>query len=126
MLTMAVPTLTAKRPKTAGEPNAVYAEKVYDFGSVPEKGGPVSHDFTFVNRGDGNYLILDAKADCGCTRPQFPEDPIGPGKKGKVKVTYNPIGRPGPFEKVVRLNTNGKPRKVYLKIRGTVTRSERK
>lgn len=120
---LALPTnVAAKKPKTAGEPKVVFADKVHDFGSIPEKGGPVSFDFEFVNEGDGNYLILDATAECGCTRPTYPKDPVAPGKKNRVKVTYNPAGRPGPFEKTVTLKTNGQPRKVRLKIRGTVTR----
>ena len=46
--------------------------------------------------------------------------PIAPVKSCVVKVTYNPIGRPGAFEKVVTVKTNGKPGKVYLKVKGTV------
>lgn len=97
-----------------------FASKTFDFGVIREKGGSVSHDFEFVNAGNGNLLILKATAECGCTRPSYPEKPIAPGKSGKLKVTYNPAGRPGGFEKIVTVTTNGNPRKVRLKIRGTV------
>lgn len=114
--------VSAKKKKSDGEPNAVFSEKSYDFGSISESKGAVSHDFVFTNEGDGNFLILDARAECGCTRPSYPAEPIAPGKKKSVKVTYNPAGRPGPFEKTVTLTTNGQPRKVRLKIRGTVVK----
>lgn len=97
-----------------------FVEKVYDFGKIKEKGGLVSHDFTFTNAGDGNLVILKATAECGCTRPSFPDAPIAPGKSNKIKVSYNPLGRPGRFEKVVTVTTNGNPRKVSIKIRGVV------
>lgn len=97
-----------------------FAEKVYDFGTIKEKGGIVEHDFEFVNNGDGNLMIISATAECGCTKPTFPQKAIAPGKKNKIHVAYNPLGRPGSFDKVVTVVSNGKPRKVRLKIRGTV------
>lgn len=99
---------------------ATFSEYRYDFGNVKEKGGLVSHEFVFTNTGDGNLLIVDATATCGCTRPEYPKQPIAPGKKGKVKVTYNPAGRPGPIDRTVTVKTNGSPKKVRLKIVGNV------
>ena len=90
------------------------------FDYLSKKGGPVSHEFEFTNIGNGNLVITDASAECGCTRPEYSDKPIAPGKKGKIKVTFNPIGRPGAFTKQVTIRTNGDPRKVRLKIRGTV------
>lgn len=114
--------LPAMAKKTAKEGQAMprVAEAVHDFGIINEKGGPVSHEFEISNVGDGNLVIIDATAECGCTRPDYPKSPIAPGKKNKIKVTYNPIGRPGAFEKTVTVKTNGKPKKLSLKIRGTV------
>lgn len=97
-----------------------FSEYRYDFGNVKEKNGPVSHEFTFTNNGDGNLLIIDATATCGCTKPEYPKQPIAPGKKGKIKVTYNPVGRPGPIDRTVTVKTNGSPKKVRLKIVGNV------
>lgn len=103
-----------KRPKVH------FDEYRYDFGNVPEKKGPVSHEFVFTNTGNGNLLIIDATATCGCTKPEYPKNPIAPGKSGKIKVTYNPMGRPGPIDRIVTVKTNGTPKKVRLKIVGTV------
>lgn len=98
-----------------------FSSTVHDFGAIKEDGGPVSVEFPFTNMGDANLLIYEAKAECGCTTPDYPKAPIAPGKGGKIKVTYNPLGRPGAFDKVITVKTNGKPGKVRLKIRGTVT-----
>lgn len=97
-----------------------FTEYRYDFGNVKEKSGPVSHEFVFTNNGDGNLIIIDATATCGCTKPEYPKNPIAPGKKGKIKVTYNPVGRPGPIDRTVTVKTNGSPKKVRLKIVGNV------
>lgn len=109
----------AKKPAAEGTPQIKFTETVWDFGTIPND-RPAVHDFEFTNDGSGNLVIIDATAECGCTRPEFPEKPVAPGKKSKVKVSYNPIGRPGSFEKTVTIKTNGSPKKVRLKIRGTV------
>ena len=99
---------------------AVFDTKTHDFGTIKEANGPVSCTFEFTNMGDKPLLIIDATASCGCTRPEFPTKPIKPGKKGKIKVTYSPIGRPGAFKKTVKVKTNGKERTTTLHIEGTV------
>lgn len=124
VLAVALPAM-AKKKKDGGDAIPRFTEQTFDFGMIKEKGGAVSHEFDFVNVGNGNLVIIEATAECGCTRPEYPKNPIAPGKKGKIKVTYNPIGRPGAFDKVVTVKTNGKPKKVRLKIRGTVVPDKR-
>ena len=97
-----------------------FTETNYKFGSIPMKGGKVSHEFEFENTGDANLVILDAKADCGCTVPEYPKNPIAPGKKGKIRVTYDPTNRPGGFTKVITVTSNAKTKKSRVKITGTV------
>ena len=99
---------------------ATFETKSHDFGSIQEAKGPVSCTFEFTNTGDKPLLIIDAAASCGCTRPEYPSKPIKPGKKGIIKVTFSPIGRPGAFKKSVKVKTNGKERTTTLRIEGTV------
>lgn len=118
ILMLALLTVTVAWAATKGRP--VFDQTTYDFGTIQESKGPVSHTFQFTNQGDANLTIIEATAQCGCTRPEYSEKPVGPGKKGTVKVTYNPLGRPGSFQKTVTIRTNGSPSKVRLKIKGTV------
>lgn len=99
---------------------ATFEVKSHDFGTIKEANGPVSCTFEFTNTGNKPLLIIDATASCGCTRPEYPTKPVKPGKKGKIKVTYSPIGRPGAFKKTVKIKTNGKERTTTLRIEGTV------
>lgn len=102
-------------------PAITFTDMTHDFGTINEKDGPVSYEFEFVNDGDAPLVILSASASCGCTRPEFPLSPVQPGKKSKIKVTYNPAGRPGEFIKDVKIKCNDrKNRNVTLKISGTV------
>ncbi|MBO5272611.1 MAG: DUF1573 domain-containing protein [Muribaculaceae bacterium] len=96
-----------------------FNEKTHDFGTIKEANGPVTHTFEFTNTGGEPLVIINVNASCGCTRPEYPKEPIMPGKKGKVKVTFNPAGRPGEFSKEVKIRTNGDKRPI-LRITGTV------
>ncbi|MBR5102663.1 MAG: DUF1573 domain-containing protein [Muribaculaceae bacterium] len=97
-----------------------FNERSHDFGTIKDKDGPVSYEFEFKNTGNKPLVIVDVLASCGCTRPEFPTKPIKPGKKGKIKVTYSPYGRPpGPFSKTVKVKSNAKESRVILLIQGT-------
>lgn len=96
-----------------------FEEKSHDFGTIKEVDGPVSYSFKFENTGDEPLVIINVNASCGCTRPDYPKEPIRPGKKGEIKITYNPAGRPGEFTKDVKIRTNGSKRPI-LKISGVV------
>ena len=114
-MALAIPASAKKK----GESKIEFKETTHDFGKVSVKGGKVSHEFTFTNAGQGNLVIVDAKADCGCTKPEYSEEPVAPGKSGKIKVTFVPNGS-GQFAKKVTVTTNGTPRKARLLIRGEV------
>lgn len=97
-----------------------FEKSLHDFGNIKEDGGPVTYEFEFQNTGKAPLQIESARAECGCTKPEYPREEIAPGGTGKIKVTYNPLGRPGGFTKVITVRCTGNPGKVNLKIRGTV------
>lgn len=113
-----------KKDKTEAKaegPAITFFDREYDFGNIREDGGPVTHEFEFMNTGDAPLIIISATASCGCTRPKYPTEPIKPGKKGVIRVTYLPEGRPGEFYKSVKVRTNAtKAKKFSLRICGTV------
>lgn len=102
-----------------GKAQATFESKQHDFGYIKEDGGLVSCNFEFTNTGKKPLIIIDAVASCGCTRPEYPKRPIQPGAKGNIKVTYNPLGRPGAFRKDVKVRTNGKDKRITLFIIGS-------
>jgi hypothetical protein len=102
---------------TAGE--FKFKEETHDYGEVME--GPTAEtDFEFKNVGKEPIIISEAHGSCGCTVPKWPQEPILPGKKGVIHVTYNTQGRQGPIMKDVTINSNAKQQPMVLHIRGTV------
>ncbi len=95
-------------------------ETSFDFGSIKEADGKVSHTFKIDNTGDGPLVITRVIASCGCTTPEWTKEPIAPGKSGDVKITYNPANRPGAFVKTISIYSNGKKGSFILTIKGKV------
>lgn len=95
-------------------------ETEFDFGTIKEVDGPVSHTFTIKNTGTAPLVLTRVAASCGCTKPEFETAPIAPGKTSTVKVTYNPAGRPGQFVKTISIYSNGKDGSYILRIKGVV------
>lgn len=91
-----------------------FKETVHNFGSFSEKLGSVSCTFTFVNTGNIPLIITRATVSCGCTKPEYPVNPVAPGDSGQIKVTYNAVGRPGGFEKNIFVYANTDPERVIF------------
>ena len=99
----------------------------HNFGSFSEKNAVVTYTFTFTNVGDLPLVIHQATASCGCTVPEYTQEPIMPGKKGTIKVTYSGEGRsPGYFKKSITLRTNAKTEMIRLYIEGNMTVKDEK
>ncbi|MCX7953968.1 MAG: DUF1573 domain-containing protein [Bacteroidales bacterium] len=102
-------------------PKIVFEKETHDFGTIKEEAGPVSYDFVFTNTGSQPLIIQTVKTSCGCTTPEWTKDPVLPGKKGFIRATYNPAGRPGPFNKSITVTSNAENNTVTLFIKGNVT-----
>jgi hypothetical protein len=105
----------------ANGPSIQFNEKMFDFGNINEADKTASHVFTFKNTGNAPLIIHKAVASCGCTTPEYPEQPIIPGATGDVKVTYNTVGRPNAFQKTITIYSNDTENPtVVLIIKGDV------
>ena len=107
----------------AQKPAEVQFDKTtHNFGTFSEKDSKVSCVFTFTNVGERPLVINQAIASCGCTVPEYTKDPIPPGGKGELKVTYNGAGKwPGHFKKSITVRTNGSVEMTRLYIEGDMT-----
>lgn len=101
------------------QPEIKFDKTVHNFGTFSEKTPVQTAVFAFTNIGKAPLIINQAIASCGCTIPSYTKEPIMPGGKGTVKVTYNGKGKfPGHFKKSITIRTNGKVEMVRLYIEG--------
>ncbi|MBK5277973.1 MAG: DUF1573 domain-containing protein, partial [Bacteroidia bacterium] len=86
--------------------------------------GAADHEFRFTNNSSRTIRIISVEASCGCTTPGWSTDPIPNGKEGFVKVSYNPKGRPGYFNKSLTVTTDFDGSPVTLQIKGQVVNAK--
>ena len=92
----------------------------YDFGSIREVDGKVSHTFRFRNVSAKPVVIIAVQTSCGCTVPEYSKRPVMPDAVGEITLTYNPSDRPGVFLR--EADVYGADRSVIatLRIEGSV------
>jgi len=98
----------------------VFTDTIHDFGTIKEADGKVSHVFEFTNEGKQPLVVLDARASCGCTIPEWTKTPIETGKGGMIEVTFNPARRAGVFEKTITITSNSVGQINRVHIKGTI------
>ena len=104
----------------AQQPVITFEKTEHDFGKIAEDGGRVSVEFAFKNEGMAPLVLSNVRASCGCTTPTWTKEPVEPGQKGSITVTYNPNGRPGRFQKTVTITSNASEATTKVYIKGEV------
>ena len=94
-------------------------DSVYTFGKVTD-GEKVEFNFRFRNTGKNPLIVTSAKASCGCTIPETPDEPIAPGEIGHIKAVFNSKGRVGEVHKEITVTSNAFPPFPQLKLEGEV------
>jgi len=97
----------------------VFTEAEYDFGTI-KQGKKVMHVFTFKNTGKNDLVISRALGSCGCTVPEYPKQPISPGKTAKIKVFFNSTGKKGAQQKTVSVYANVPNGGVVITIKANI------
>lgn len=112
---------TADQPQAQPSEYAIMTFKTteHDFGDIVENQN-VETTFEFTNTGKVDLMISSCNAQCGCTVPDWPRQPIPPGGKGSIKVSFNSSGRSGVNNKVVTVYANIEQKQIELKFRANV------
>lgn len=98
-----------------GTPRIQFEKTHHNFGNIQE-GEVVEYNFKFTNVGDGDLLISEATATCGCTVPQVPKYPIAPGKSDVIQVRFDSGGKKGQVTKTVTVRANTTPSETKITI----------
>lgn len=91
----------------------------HGFGDL-QSGEEVACRFAFTNTGTAPLLIQDVKAGCGCTNVEYPRQPLKPGEKGVVELTYNTSGKRGIQQQNVVVLSNAEEPSIVLSITAQV------
>lgn len=94
----------------------------YDLGTIHASKGKVKATYDFTNTGTEPLIIVNVtNGGCGCTKPDYPKQPIAPGKSGTITITFNPAGRKGELRREVKVKSNAKNgKRQTLKFTGMI------
>lgn len=106
------------QPKKTKVPEITFEKTVHDYGQIYQNDNGEC-EFQFKNTGKEDLILTNCRSSCGCTVPEWPKEPIAPGKKGVIKVKYN-TGRLGVISKSVTVESNATNNRVELRIQGNV------
>ena len=87
-------------------------ETSFDFGRIPQ-GRPVTHNFEVVNKSNKPLMIENVEASCGCTTPEWSQQPIAPGASSVIKVGFNASSE-GKFQKNITIHYGDKVKALII------------
>jgi hypothetical protein len=87
-------------------PVLTWDKKTHDFGDIVQ-GDKVETTYYFTNTGNEPLIITNVQVSCGCTTPKgWPRDPIAPGGKGELSISFNSAGKMGKQNKPLTIISN--------------------
>lgn len=104
---------------SSAQANLLFDDCKKSFGFV-KKGEVVTLDYPFANTGTEPLLITDAKVECSCTSVVYPTQPIAPGQKGKVTVTFDTKSVYDRQDRIVEIISNAPHSPIKIRFKGVV------
>ena len=90
---------------TLGVAGIEFRSQRHDFGTV-KNGEKLVYTFRYTNTGNIPLVIYSTRTDCGCTVPEYDDEPIAPGKEGNMKVVFDTRGFGGYQTKSIHVSSN--------------------
>ncbi|WP_277477749.1 DUF1573 domain-containing protein [Catalinimonas alkaloidigena] len=96
-------------------PQVTFAKSSHDFGDI-QQGDKVNYVFEFENTGTEPLILSNVLTTCGCTATSWPREPLAPGERGEIAVSFNSAGKMGKQNKVVTVVSNAVNAQERVKI----------
>lgn len=90
----------------------------FDFGTIEESDGEITHDFVLRNGGTSPFVVTDVRAHCGCTTFDYSRRPLMPDSTTTIRVVFNPQNQVGTIARKIYIRTSVAD--TVLMLRGTV------
>lgn len=101
-------------------PEFKFVTELINYGKVVQNSNGL-RIFEFTNIGKSPLIITDIKTSCDCTVPKKPSEPIMPGEKGQITVSYD-TSKIGGFSKQITIFSNAKTGRKSIRIKGFVAK----
>ncbi len=96
-----------------------------DAGTFSADTAIIQYKFVYKNIGDAPLYIHKVTTACGCTAANFSTEPLMPGKKDTIHVTYDGTKKyPGKMRRSITVHNNSAKEIVRLYIKGNMLPAE--
>jgi len=103
----------------------VFEERVFNFGTIREKDGKVSHTFYFRNTGKQPVTVSDINTGCDCIGKVIRNKPVKPGERAALTITFDPGYKSGFFSKEIFIFSEGGKQYCNVWVEGNIIAGER-
>jgi hypothetical protein len=86
-------------------PTISFGYEVTDLGQV-SAGQKVTVRFPFANAGDGDLVVQDVRADCGCTEISEASREVPPRGRSEIVAVLDTTGAPGKKQRHILVRSN--------------------
>lgn len=119
--TVVAPTASTVAAPASDKPltSIALSESNFDFGKL-KKGAKVEHTYEITNTGTNPLVISEVKPGCGCTAPHFTKEPILPGKKGQITLSFDSSSFDGAVQKFADVFANVEKSPIKLTFSATI------
>jgi hypothetical protein len=100
-----------------GKAEFSFEKEVVKLGKVKE-GEILNFEYPFTNTGTEPLLITEIKVACTCTKFDYPKNPIAPGEKSSIKVSFDTHNKIGYQDRTLEIFYNSKksPKIIRFKV----------
>lgn len=106
---------------TSAQSKIKFTDTKKNFGFV-KKGEKVVLQYEFANEGNQPLIISEAKAECSCTTVAWTKEPIAPGQKGVIEVTFDTSSTYDRQDRTVAVYSNARSSPDKIRFKGVVLR----
>ena len=95
-----------------------FDERIFKSKPVQE-GVLIEHTFWFTNSGSEPLIISQYDVACDCTKVFYSSEPVLPGERGSIRVTFDTKGKTGWQYRGIQLfaNTRKNPAEVEIRVK---------
>ena len=98
---------------------ASFTKEEHDFGDL-KKGDIVQYTYEVTNTGDKPLVISRVQPACGCTAPNYTQEPIASGEKGQITLSFDSKNFSGAVVKTAHVYTNTENSPTVLSFKANV------
>lgn len=95
----------------AAGPAISFGSEVKDLGQV-SGGQKLTVRFPFSNAGDGDLVVQDVRADCGCTEVSEGNGEVPPHGRSEIVAVLDTTGAPGKKQRHILVRSNDPQRPI--------------